>query len=67
MSIFCHTTSKNTQTICDSKDKNKTQENIENLLEHVVGNSKTFHASFQKFINLLQNTDRNFAALLDKF
>ena len=47
--------------------KKKIQEKIENLLEHVVGNSGALLASFQESTAILKNMDKNFAALIAKF
>ena len=48
-------------------NKKKTQEKIETLLKHVVGNSGALIASFQESTAILKNIDKNFAALIAKF
>lgn len=47
--------------------KKKNQDKIEELLQHVVGNSTILISTFQQSTDLLKNMDRNFAALLEKF
>ena len=60
-------TTPNSTTISTQDKKKKTQEKIELLLEHVVGNLWALLSSFQESTNILKNMDRNFAALLEKF
>ena len=56
-----------TSTPPTQEKKKKTQGKIENLLEHVVGNSGALLALFQESTTILKNMDKNFAALIAKF